>query len=78
MPEEKTPQRRRDESERSFARWDKRIRDALLFSVGLAGVINELWIQPEPRIYSLVFLGSILGIPFVLHADEKRRGGDDD
>lgn len=74
MPDEdQTPQRRKSDGEREWARWDKRIRDALLFSVGLAGVINELWIQPEPRIYSLVFLGSILGIPFVLHADEKRR-----
>lgn len=61
--------------EKKWERWDKRLRDIVLFIVGIAGVVNELWIEPEPRLYSLIFLGSILGIPFALRADEKRRGG---
>lgn len=53
--------------------WDKRVRDVGLYIVGMLGVINELFIQPEPRPTSLVFLATVLGIPFVLRADEKRR-----
>lgn len=61
--------------ERKWERWDKRLRDLVLFLIGIAGVINELWIEDTPRYVSLIFLGSILGIPFALRADEKRRGG---
>lgn len=61
--------------EQQWERWDKRLRDIVLFLIGIAGVCNELWIEQEPRLYALIFLGSILGIPFALRADEKRRGG---
>lgn len=61
------------ESEVKYAIWDKRVRDTALFILGLAGVINELFIKAEPQPYALIFLGSLLGLPFVLHADEKRR-----
>jgi hypothetical protein len=71
MATEESPQA----EEQKWDRWDKRLRDITLFLVGIAGVINELWIEETPRLYSLIFLGSILGIPFALRADEKRRGG---
>lgn len=63
-------------SDERFNLWDKRLRDILLFAVGVGGVINELWVQSEPRPYALIFLGSILGVPFVLRADEKRKAKD--
>lgn len=66
------PDRRADDR---FALWDRRVRDILLYVVGIGGVINELFVVHEPRVYALVFLASILGIPFVLRQDEKRRGG---
>ena len=53
--------------------WDKRVRDAVLFVVGVAGIVNELFIISSPRPSSLLFLGSLVGLPFVLNADERRR-----
>lgn len=63
-----------------WSTWDKRVRDAILFTVGVAGIINELFILGDPRPSSLLFLGSLVGLPFVLQADERRRknGGDDE
>lgn len=55
---------------------DKKVRDFVLWLVGVAGVINELFIVPDPRPSALIFLGSLIGVPFVLGADEKRRKDD--
>lgn len=55
-----------------YARWNVRIRDSIIFIVGVLGVINELFIVPDPRPSILIFLGSLIGVPFVLSADEKR------
>lgn len=60
-----------------WSRWDRRVRDSIIFLVGTAGVIHELFIIEEPRISILIFLGSLVGVPFVLSADERRgRNGD--
>jgi len=60
-----------------WSRWDKRVRDSIIFLVGTAGVVHELFIVPEPRVSILIFLGSLVGVPFVLSADERRgRNGD--
>jgi hypothetical protein len=56
-----------------YERNEKRVRDAIIFSVGILGSINELWVVDEPRIYALAFLASLLGLPFILNADAKRR-----
>lgn len=66
-------QRRKEDSDKQWARWDKRIRDLFMFGVGIIGVCNELFVEDEPRVYALMFLATILGFPFVLNADEKRR-----
>lgn len=55
-----------------YARWNVRIRDSIIFVVGVVGVINELFILPDPRPSILIFLGSLIGVPFILSADEKR------
>lgn len=55
-----------------YAKWNVRVRDSIIFLVGVVGVVNELFIVPEPRPSILIFLGSLIGVPFVLSADEKR------
>lgn len=60
-------------SEDNWEIWNTRIRDAILFIVGILGIINELFIMNEPRSSALLFLGSLVGLPFVLNADERRR-----
>lgn len=73
------PGRRMDDV---WARWDKRVRDSIIFIVGVGGCIHELFIVPEPRPAALVFLASLIGVPFVLSADEskgtKRKESPDD
>ena len=56
----------------TWSRWDKRIRDTVIFTVGVAGVIHELFLVGEPRAAALIFLGSLIGVPFVLSADDRR------
>lgn len=63
------PQRR---STDLWNRYDKRVRDSIIFMVGVGGVINELFVENEPRPAALVFLASLIGVPFVLSADEKK------
>ena len=63
-----------------YARWNLRVRDAIIFAIGAVGCIHEIFIVPQPRPSILLFLGSLLGLPFVLSADEKRqikKNGDD-
>lgn len=60
---------------------EKRIRDALILGIGVFGSINEIWFQQTERPYVLAFLAAMVGVPFILHADGKRRqrngnGGD--
>lgn len=55
-----------------YARWNIKVRDTILFVVGVIGVVNELFIVADPRPSILIFLGSLIGVPFVLNADEKR------
>lgn len=55
-----------------WMRWDKRVRDSIIFIVGILGVVHELFIIPEPRPYALLFLASLIGIPFVLAQDETK------
>jgi hypothetical protein len=59
-------------------RWDQRVRDTIMFVVGVAGVIHELFIVEEPRAYALLFLGSLIGMPFVLGADKSNQAASDD
>lgn len=67
---------RRQKVRREQDKWliyEPRIRDAVIFIVGVGGVINELFILESPRSVALVFLASLIGVPFVLSADERRR-----
>ena len=61
--------RRADEQ---WDRWDKRIRDSVLYVVSIGGVINELFIREEIRPYALFFAASVLGIPLAMRRDEKK------
>jgi hypothetical protein len=53
--------------------WDKRIRDLIIWIIGVVALVNELFIKVKPEIPTLTFLAGILGLPFVLKADEIRR-----
>ncbi|MCA1781984.1 MAG: hypothetical protein ABR616_05740 [Dermatophilaceae bacterium] len=69
---------RRDEvrpgrrAEDVYIRWNVKIRDTIIFVVGVVGVVNELFLVSQVRPSILIFLGSLIGVPFVLSADEKR------
>ncbi len=56
----------------AWIKYDKRVRDSIIFLVGIGGCINELFVVNQPRPAALVFLASLIGIPFVLSADEKK------
>lgn len=62
----------------AWSKWDKRIRDTILFLVGVLGIINELAIVSEPRPSVLVFLASLVGLPLIFAKDEQRRKRDQD
>lgn len=70
------PERRKENNNRRaedlYATWNVKVRDTIIFIVGVFGVINELFIVENPRPSILIFLGSLIGIPFVMGADEKR------
>lgn len=70
MEDRRNGEGRRDED--LYAKWNARVRDALLFLVGFSGCIYEIFFVPDPRPSILVFLGSLIGMPFILSADEKR------
>lgn len=65
------PGRRKEDQ---WAIWDKRLRDVILFLLGVGLTLNEfLNISQGPRPAALVFLSSLIGLPFVLQANEKMR-----
>jgi hypothetical protein len=68
--------RKRSKEEEEHDRWDlwgKRIRDLAVFTVGIAGSVNEVFWVTEPRPPVLFFLASLLGVPIMLAVDEARR-----
>lgn len=59
------------DDDQQWHRWEERIKSAFLLVLGMAGVINELFLRAqEPRVTVLAFLAGVLGLPFVL--DTKR------
>lgn len=60
-----------------YDRWSVRIRDTIIFGIGSLGVLNEMFLVEEPRPSMLIFIGSLLGLPIVLGADERRASRDD-
>ena len=51
----------------------KTVRDTVLFIAGLGFAINEVVIRDGPeRPVTLAFIAALLGLPFILRADEKR------
>lgn len=56
-----------------WATWDKRIRDAFIFIIGLGFAINELVVETEPRPSALIFVANMIGVPLVLAAVERKR-----
>lgn len=57
--------------------WDRRIRDLGIYTVAIAGVVNQVFFIKDPSETVLVFLAAMLGFPLVLRADESRRSSSD-
>lgn len=55
-----------------WPKWEKRVRDSVIFTLGVAGTLNEFFVEVEPRWPALTFIAAIFGLPFVLNADESR------
>jgi hypothetical protein len=54
-------------------------RSTIMFAAGLAGFLHELLLRSAERPYLLALCGALMGLPFVLKADEQIKGsGKDD
>lgn len=53
--------------------WDKRIRDLVIFLLGVGAIANELFLETEIRPAALIAASFMVGIPLTLRADEARR-----
>lgn len=62
-------------TDNEWTTWTNRTRDATFLVLGLAGTINQLFFAnpPNPVLYPI--LASLLGAPFALALDERRRQG---
>ena len=65
-------------SDTEWSRWVNRVRDVFFLTLGLAGTANQLFYAnpPNPVLYPI--LASLLGAPFALALDERRRNSRDD
>lgn len=58
-------------------RWNdriwKRTQAVLLWVIGAAGIVNELFIEKAPRPYAWPIIGALIGGPFALEFDRQRR-----
>jgi hypothetical protein len=54
----------------------KDLRDTIMFLLGAGGFLHELVIATAERPFILAASSALMGLPFVLKADERLRGGD--
>jgi hypothetical protein len=52
-------------------------RDGILCAFGLAGIVHETAIATQPREALLVLFGGMIGLPAVLHKDERNQAEED-
>lgn len=59
-------------------RWTDRVRDVFFLALGLIGTANQLFYAnpPNPVLYPI--LAGLLGAPFALAIDQRRREGRED
>jgi hypothetical protein len=55
-----------------WSMWERRFKDATIYFVAVAGIINEMFWLEEARPVVLLFLGGILGLPMAFNADIER------
>lgn len=55
----------------SEQRW-RRVQDVIVWSIGAAGLVNELFVEPRPRPEAFPILAVVLGLPFARRADRQR------
>jgi len=63
---------------RRWRRWKHPSRDAVLFIVGILGIIYETGFDNIDRPSLLVVFSAMIGLPAFLHQDEARQPHDDD
>lgn len=63
-------ERKREEEER-WRSWERRLTSLAVSLVCVAGIVNELFFEENPREAVLVFLGTILGLPVVISGAKK-------
>lgn len=64
---------KKDSDEERWDKWESRLKSLAILVAGIAGIINELFLRPEPRETALVFLGTLIGLPLVI-SGAKRSG----
>lgn len=69
--ERRSPKRRMTDVE--WERWRDRTRDACFLVLGLAGTANQLFFASPPNPVLYPILAALLGLPFALALDERRR-----
>ena len=62
-------------------RWNepiwKRTQAVVLWALGAAGIINELFIEAKPRPEAWPIIGMLVGLPFAQAYDRARQAKDD-
>jgi len=74
--ERRSPKRRVTDLE--WVRWRDRTRDACFLILGLAGTANQLFFATPPNPVLYPILAALLGLPFALALDERRRKSNED
>jgi len=76
--ERRSPKRRVSDVE--WERWRDRTRDMCFLVLGLVGTANQLFFADPPNPVLYPILAALLGLPFALALDERRRksNGEDD
>lgn len=67
---------KREEGDPFWSKWHRRARDVVMLCLGTLGAVNEMFWQPEPRPSMIIFSGALIGLPFMLGAEEHIRKQD--
>lgn len=56
-----------------WTKWNLRIRDLVLWLIGIGAVVNELFAREEIRPLAPPIIAALLGLPIALRADERKK-----
>lgn len=62
-------------------RWNDKVwtrtQAVVLWLVGIGALVNELFVQPQPRPMAFPLIAGVLGFPIAQAADKRRSGSSD-